>query len=770
MNKEEGSKVIYEDIERIVESIRDISHKLAGKTILIAGGAGFLGRYLVMTIDYLNENILEKPCKIIVMDNFISGLRGLIKEKENLVIIEQDISKPFKIEGKIDYVIHAASIASPVFYHKFRLETIDVGFLGTKNLLELAKEKSVESFLFLSSSEVYGDPDPKFIPTNEEYLGNVSCIGPRSCYDEPKRIGETLCMVYADNFNIPVKILRPFNIFGPGMRLDDGRVIPNFVMAALKGERIPVYAGGQNTRTFCYITDATIGFFQILLSSHNKEVFNIGNDEQEIQMRHLAEIVSGLTEGEEAGIHHSEGPNEAYSKSNPSRRCPDLTRIRTLVGYDVNVNLITGLKRFIKWVNEEIEKEKSPYGLQNSCRICGNRDLKKILSLGQSPLANSLLSEQELKEKEEMFPLEIMYCNNCKLCQLSYVVNPEKMFKNYVYVTSTTETFKKHFKEMAEELKEEFNLNPESLVVDIGSNDGLLLKELKNSGVRVMGVEPAENICEIARKNGVDTMCEFFNENVVENIIKIKGKADIITGNNVFAHIADIKSVTENAKKLLKDNGIFAIEVQYLYDTMKYLTFDNIYHEHLSYYSVLSLNEFFKKHDMEIFKVKHVDSHGGSIRVYIQKKGGKLPIDAGVNELLIREKEEGLERIEIYEKFAQRVYEIRNKLKEFIEKIKAENKKIAGYGAPAKATTALNFYGINKEYIDYIVDDNKLKQGLTVPGVRIPIVSKEHLDKNLPDYIIILAWNFADEIMRNNQQYKDKGVKFIVPFPELRIV
>ena len=770
MNKEDESRVIKEDIEKIFGGIKDISHKLAGKTVLIAGGAGFLGKYIVSTFDYLNEKVLERPCKIIVIDNFISGLRGLIKEKENLVIIEQDISKPFKIEGKIDYIIHAASIASPVFYHKFRLETIDVGILGTRNLLELAKEKNVESFLFMSSSEVYGDPDPRFIPTDEDYLGNVSCIGPRSCYDEPKRIGETLCMVYADIFNLPIKIVRPFNIFGPGMRLDDGRVVPNFVTAALKGERIPVYAGGQNTRTFCYITDAIIGFFQVLLSGHNKEVFNIGSDEQEIQMRHLAEIVSGLVDNENLEVHHSEGPSEVYSKSNPSRRCPDLTKIRTLIGYNVDVNLVTGLKRFVRWVNEEIEKETSPYGFQNSCRICKNTNLKKILSLGEVPLANKLLSEQELREKEELFPLEIMYCNNCNLCQLSYVVNPEKMFKHYVYVTSTTETFKKHFKEMAEELKNEFNLNPESFVVDIGSNDGLLLKEFKESGIRVMGVEPAENICEIARKNGIDTICDFFNEKIVESIIKIKGEADIITGNNVFAHIADIYSVTNNVKKLLKQNGIFVIEVQYLYDTIKDLTFDNIYHEHLSYYTILSLREFFKKNDMEIFRVKHVDSHGGSIRVYVQRAGGKYPVEFYVNEMIKKEREAGLENFAVYEQFAQRVYAVKDKLKEFIQKIKLEGKKIVGYGAPAKATTALNFYGIDNKYIDYIIDDNKLKQGLIVPGVRIPIVGKEHLDRNLPDYVIILAWNFADEIIKNNQSYKEKGVKFIIPFPELKVI
>jgi len=771
MNEKKESRIIKEDIRDIAEEIKDISYKLNGKTVLIAGGCGFLGQYIISTLDYLNRNILKKPCKIIIIDNFISGLRGSIKESENIRVIEGDISKPINIEEPVDYIIHAASIASPIFYNKFRLETIDVGFLGTKNLLELARKKNIESFLFFSSSEIYGNPLPEFIPTNENYLGNVSCIGPRACYDEPKRIGETLCMTYAEIYNLPVKIVRPFNVFGPGMRFDDGRVIPNFTMAALNGEKIPLYGNGKNTRTFCYISNATVGWFKILLSDHNREVFNVGSDEQEIQMKPLAELILGLVENDKSKIHLTESPIEVYGvKKEPERRCPDLTKTRTMLGYNPKVNLIVGLKRFIEWVKEEFENEKGLYGSRIKCGSCGNENLKKVLSLGKTPLANSLLTREQLSQQEEVYPLEIVYCENCNLCQLSYVVHPEKMFKNYPYVTSTTETFKKHFTNMAKEITEEFGLGKGSLVVDIGSNDGLLLRGFKEKGIGVVGIEPAENICEIARKEGIDTICDFLNEDVVGNILKLKGKADVITGNNVFAHISDIKDVVKNVKSLLKEEGVFVIEVQYLLDNIKNLTFDNIYHEHLYYYGVLSLNEFFNKQEMEIFKVKHVDTHGGSLRVFVQKKGSKYAVDSSVDEMIRKEKEFGLYKIETYEKFAEKVYSIKEKLKEKLKEIKKQNKKIVGYGAPAKATTSLNFYGINKDYIDYIVEDNPLKHGLTVPGVRIPIASREELERNLPDYIVILAWNFAEEILRKNEALKEKGVKFIIPSPELKIV
>jgi len=765
MNK---SKIISEDIKRIAGDIQDIAQQLKGKTILIAGGAGFLGRYLVLTLEYLNKNVLEKPCKIIVIDNFISGLKSSLEVDENLTLIQHDISKPLILSEPVHYIMHAASIASPVFYNKFRIETIDVGFLGTRHLLELAREKKVESFMFFSSSEVYGNPDPKFIPTAETYLGNVSCTGPRACYDEPKRIGETLCMTYADIYNIPVKIVRPFNIYGPGMRLDDGRVVSNFAVSAIKGEKMPVYGDGNNTRTFCYISDAIVGFYKLLLSSHNREIFNIGSDEQEIPIKHLADIIFGLVENDNSRVQLIEGPSAVYDrKTDPNRRCPDLTKIRTMVGYKPKITLVTGLKRFICWANEELCAQGFSHKLEKNCRICGNDGLKKVLSLGRTPLANNLISVKDIG-KEELFPLELMYCDNCHLCQLSYVVPPEKLFKHYVYVTSTTDTFKKHFKSMAEKITKQFNFNFGSLVLDIGSNDGLLLQYFKELGVRTIGVEPADNIVKIARENGIDTINDFFNENTTESIIKIKGKADIVTANNVFAHTDGIKGMTENVKKILKPDGVFCIEVQYLLDTIQKLTFDNIYHEHVSYYSVLSLNEFFKRMNMEIFQVEHVDSHGGSIRVFVQNKGGKHTPDLSVNEFIEREKLAGLDKFETYEKFADKVYLIKTKFQNFMKNLKANNKHIAGYGAPAKATTFLNFCEIDKSYIDYIVEDNPLKHGLVVPGVNIPIVGKNFLETSLPDYIAILAWNFAPEILKKNENLRLKGVQFIVPAPEPR--
>lgn len=288
--------------------------------------------------------------------------------------------------------------------------------------------------------------------------------------------------------------------------------------------------------------------------------------------------------------------------------------------------------------------------------------------------------------------------------------------------------------------------------------------------MRAVGIEPAGNIVQIAREQGIDTIHDFFHEGVVEDILRFKGKADLVTANNVFAHVADIKTLTQNVKNVLKEKGVFVIEVQYLLDTLKNITFDNVYHEHLSYFCMLSLEEFFKRQEMEIFHVDHVDSHGGSLRVFIQKQGGIFPVDASVHDTLQEEIQFGLDKPETYEQFAEKIYHIRKMLQDFIQNAEHEGKIIAGYGAPAKATTLLAFCGITHKHIRYIVEDNPLKHGMMVPFARIPIVGREMLEKQPPQYLMVLAWNFADEILKKNEKFREKGGQFFVPLPQPRIL
>jgi nucleoside-diphosphate-sugar epimerase len=348
--------IIKEDIQEITNRLKENASQLEGKTLLITGGAGFLGNYLVRTMSNLNKEVLKTPCKVIVLDNFITGLRDSFENDANITLIEHDITKPINLPGNIDYILHAASIASPLFYNKYRIETIDVGFLGTKYMLELAKEKNAKSFVFFSSSEIYGDPDPQYVPTPETYFGNVSSIGPRACYDEPKRIGETLCVTYKEIHKVPAKIIRIFNVYGPGIRLDDRRVVPNFVVAGLKGFEIPIHGEGKHTRAFCYINDVIIGIFSALFSPHNGEAFNLGNDTQEVSVEGLAQVTAEVFKNSfniDAKVSKVISSLDVYSKADPKRRCPDLRKSQTLLNYNPQIDLRDGLRRVIAWAKDQ---------------------------------------------------------------------------------------------------------------------------------------------------------------------------------------------------------------------------------------------------------------------------------------------------------------------------------------------------------------------------------------------------------------------------------
>ncbi len=347
--------IVQADIERIIKKTKDVAKLLRGKTILISGGAGFIGSYVVTTIFLLNKRVLKKPCRVLVVDNFITGRRkeNLESLKDpNIVFLRHDVTRPIEVNEPVDYIIHAAGLASPVFYRKYPIETIESAIFGAKNLLELARKKNVKSFLFFSSSEIYGDPDPNFIPTPETYRGNVSSTGPRACYDESKRLGETLCITYYDAYKVPVKIVRPFNVYGPGMRPDDYRVVPTFLVNALRGKPLPVHDEGNQTRTFCYISDATVAFFKVLLSKRSRQVYNVGNDQDEINMMSLAQIVAEVSP-RKVRIKKIPYP-KGYPKEEPRRRAPDLTKIRRELGYAPEVNLRDGLKRTLGWFHNEL--------------------------------------------------------------------------------------------------------------------------------------------------------------------------------------------------------------------------------------------------------------------------------------------------------------------------------------------------------------------------------------------------------------------------------
>tara|TARA_Y100001963_G_scaffold108820_1_gene150452 strand:- start:6242 stop:7393 length:1152 start_codon:yes stop_codon:yes gene_type:complete len=378
-----------------------------------------------------------------------------------------------------------------------------------------------------------------------------------------------------------------------------------------------------------------------------------------------------------------------------------------------------------------------------------------VVSLGNSPLANNLLNDES--QEDELYPLQMNYCPECHNCQLSHLVPREKMFNEYLYVSSTTEVFRKHFSDTADLLTEQFALREGSFVVDIGSNDGVFLKPLQEKGISVCGVEPAKNLSRLAEQNGIPTVNGYFEDE--STIQQIRPDADLVTAFNVFAHSDNLEQITQNAFKIMKPSGHLVIEVQYLYDTLKDVTFDNIYHEHYNYWSVLSLKNFFENLGLQISNVESVDTHGGSIRVYVGNKGHL--VHPSVSEFIKKEREFGLDKLETYKNFAKEVEKCKEESVRIIKEFKEEGKSIVGYGSPAKATTVLNYYGIDSESIDYIIEDNEMKHGKLLPGVRIPIQGKNgNLDENPPDIVLVLAWNFYDYIKQNNQELVNRGCDF----------
>jgi UDP-glucuronate decarboxylase len=343
-----GNQIIRADIRTLAEELRETLAPLAGTTLLVTGGSGFLCSYLLEAISFLNDSVFEQPCRLISVDNLRSGTAARVAhltDRPEFRFIPHDVSEPLDPGEPVHWIIHGAGIASPTFYRRYPLETVDVNAGGTRRMLELARRDSVRSMLYISTSEIYGDPDPQFIPTPEDYRGNVSCTGPRACYDESKRMAETLCAIYHNLFQMPVKVIRPFNVYGPGQRLDDRRIVPDLISAVLDRRSLVLHSDGRATRSFCYVSDAIRAIFIILLSDANGESFNVGNDEREISILDFAHELARIAGPPQLDVVHQTSDDPQYLTDNPQRRCPDLTKLRTRFEWQPKISLSEGLRR-----------------------------------------------------------------------------------------------------------------------------------------------------------------------------------------------------------------------------------------------------------------------------------------------------------------------------------------------------------------------------------------------------------------------------------------